>query len=610
MPETVIDNITEQSTDQHNAQLANIQALSRTALESLGIAAQHYYGADDHFIGRAFDGEHRLIISRQGEERHSTNEDVGNGEDIEAALHDSLTRMRTLETVRTKPITQIEMTESAAVYFTSLEHYSPRVAPSRDAYPVPSYLEGLMTDSLHSDATYANTVKHEGWQTEIRSILEGYLSTDPAGKELLDTLKISSLSHLTPEQAVKLSAAFVQNVSKYSYGDVVAKEGATRADNSTAIELLREGISKKDDQTWEGNGVCRNIASNVKAVFEALKATQAELSMLNNTYVVSNGGADGAGYNDKRRDIRESIKLDTAGHAWNTFVTIDAKGSAVATIIDATWALGHDVDSGLEHTDRTDERAVAPMIRLFEQSTVKPQAFESLSHDLARLVNRREANPRLAQAERDNIREYVTTQYLKAAAQLPEIPEGHILPDVFMSTAYRMRGQLEEGEVATLFTLVKANGMLEKDRLKLLIKGFGSDRKVSLPEWRRAEDLVFKDDELQELTYEAIGGERTSQIAELSGKFRMRLRQLHPETLPAFDPYNRKIDAQELGHIASQSGIHENDPKTILRTMKSKLKNAAGDPAIYDAVVAGHSDYDLAQNFRTIITALRKRQAN
>lgn len=608
MTETVIDKIPEQGAFQQEAQAASIQALSRTALEGLGVAAQHYYGANGHFMGKTFDGEHRLIVNLQDEGGHATNEAVGNGEDTEAALHDSLTQMRTLETVRTKPITYIEMNESASVYFTTLAHYNPRVAPSRNAYPVPSYLEGVMTDSEHGDATYANTVKQEGWQTEVRSVLEGYLTSDSAGKELLDTLKISSLDHLTPEQAVKLSAAFVQNVSKYSQADLGVK-GATRADNATAIELLKEGISKKDDPTWEGNGVCRNIASSVKAVFESLKATQGELSMLNNTYVVFDGGADGAGYRDKREDSF-STSLDATGHAWNTFITIDAEGSAIATIIDATWALGRDANSAVQHLDRTEQRAAAPMVQLFEQSTTKPQAFEGLSYYLAQLVNRSATNSRLSQAQRDDIREYATTQYLRAAAQLPETPEGHTLPDTFMSAAYRMRGQLEKEEVATLFALDKAGGSLERDRLGRLIKGYDSDRKVSLPGWKMAENLVFKDDELQELAYEAVGKERTLQLAESDGGFRMRLRQQHPELLPAFDPYNQSADAQELAHIASQSGINERDPKTILRTMNRTLKNAAGDPAIYDAIVAGRSDYDLAQNFRAITTALRKKQAN
>ncbi|MCA1806769.1 MAG: hypothetical protein LC687_02735, partial [Actinobacteria bacterium] len=556
------------------------------------------------FIGKTPDGEHRIIIGSASEEGATNKEVVGVGKDVELALHDSLEKMRTLETVRTRSLAHIEMTDSSFASFTTLEHYNPKVAPSRETYPVPDYLEATITDSGNGNHTYRNTVEKEGWQTEIRTVLADYLQNDSGGQQLVESLKIRSLSHLTPEQAVKLSAAFVQNVSRYTQEDVGQKD-LSRADQSTTAELLREGIANRKDPNWKGNGVCRNVASNVKAVFESLKATQTDLSMLNNTYAVYGAGADGAGYADSRVDQFSTSFAERSGHAWNTFVTVDKEGSAVSTIIDATWALGKDAGSAIEHLDRTEVRAVGQLMQLFEKSEVKTEAFVGLTDYVQRLIRNTSVNRQLSESGREGIRENVTTEYLKAAAQLPEMPEDFNLPEAIVSSAYRSRGKLEHEEVATLFALDKASGGFEQERIKGVIAGYDSKRKVPIPGWKSAENLVFADDDLQALAYEAVGEQRVNQLSEQSGAFRARQREVRPETLPAFDASERPADAQELSHFASQNGIHDKDPKTIMRQFNNRLKKLVGDDAVYDAIVAGRNDYDLAKNFSGIVKALR-----
>jgi len=607
MSETIHSPIAEQAAGYHEAQAARVQPmLSRAALEGVGVAAQHFYGADGHFVGKTSLGEHRLLIARPHEDGGSRNEAVGSGYDAETALHDSLKVMRSLETVKTKSLAHIEMTETASVDFASFAHYSPKVAPSRDAYPVPGHLEDMLADDNAGIETYTNTVDNEGWQAEIRTVLNSYVAHDPEGRSLAEGLKISSLDHLTPEQAVKLSAAFVQNVSKYT-NDTSGKPDGSRADGLAAPDLLREGIDRKSDPTWEGNGVCRNIASNVKAVFESLKQTQGELSMLNNTYAVYGSGAKGAGYADKRQD-GFSMSFDGSGHAWNTFVTVDSKGSAVATIIDATWALGKDADTAVEHLDHTDVRAASQIVELFQKSERKTEAFDGLSYYTDQLLRGSLVNKNLGPSQRDNLRDYAVTEYLKAAQQVDRIPADYELPASIMTGACRLRGQLERQEVATLFDLDRAGGSWQRDRLKSLIAGYDAKRNVEIPEWVQAKNLIFSDSELQELAYEAVGSERVAQLAETSGNFRMRLRQQHPGELPAFDPYVRQADAQELRHIAARGGIHDNDPKAIMRSMNRTIKRLAGDDAVAEAIVAGRSEYDLATSFQAITSALRKRQ--
>ena len=587
------------------AQAARVRPLvSRAALEGVGVAAQHFHGGDDHFIGKTSLGEHRLLVAQTQKDGGLHHEAVGSGHDVESALRDSLNVMRSLETVRTRSLVHIEMSGASSVDFTSFAHYNPKVAPGRDSYPVPSSLEAMLADDKAGQDTYTRTLETEGWQTELRGIVDNYVAHTPAGQKLAESLKIRSLDHLTPEQGVKLSAAVVQNLSKYSKNSAGEPSG-DRADGMTTPELLREGIAKKDDPSWEGNGVCRNIASNVKAVFESLKQTQGELSMLNNTYAVYGGGSDGTGYADKRAD-NHHMALQREGHAWNTFVTIDAKGSAVATIIDATWALDQDADTALEHLDRTEVRAAAQIAGLFQRSERKTEAFGELTYYTDRLLRASGVNRQLTPKQQSDLREYAVTEYLRAAGQVEHLPEAYELPDSVMVAAYRLRAQLQNHEVENLFKLERAGGPVAADRMKALIRGYDQERdKAAMPQWQMAENLVFRDEELQELAYEAVGPERVAQLAELGARFRMRLRQQHPEKLPHFDPHARKADALELHTFASQEGIHDKDPDVIMRTMKRTIKRLAGDEADAKAIMAGRSDYDLAASFGEITRELR-----
>lgn len=606
MPDTIEQNPLADPNQLPLGRGAVVLAIGSIGLSGVEISAGHFYGGDEHFIGKTPDGEHRVIIGSAPEKGTTKKETVGVGKDVESALHDSLERMRTLETVRTRSLAHIEMTDSSFASFTTLEHYNPKVAPSRETHPLPGYLEAVLTDSTNGNNTYRNTVEKEGWQTELRAVLADYLQDDPSGQQLVSSLKIRSLSHLTPEQAVKLSAAFVQNVSKYTKEDVGSKE-LTTADQSTAVELLKEGIANRQDPNWKGNGVCRNVASNVKAVFEALKATQTDLSMLNNTYAVYGGGEDGAGYADSRADSNTLSLRERSGHAWNTFVTIDSEGSSVATIIDATWALDGDAGSAIRHLDRTEVRAAAQLMQLFEKSEAKSEAFWSLTDYVQKLIRSSAVSRQLSDSGREGLREYVTTEYLKVAARVEELPDGFTLPDAVVGSAYRLRGKLEHKEIETLFGLDRAGGGLEQERLKGIIAGYDSKRKVPIPHWKSAENLIFDDEDLQQLAYEAVGNERVTRLAEQSGRFRVRLRELRPDALPPFNASERRADAQELSHFAEQNGIHDKDPNIIMKRFHSTLKRVADDDNVYEAIVAGRSDYELAKNFSSIVKALRSR---
>lgn len=203
MTETVNQTIPELDPTAIEAQSVHVQpALSRAVLEGVGVAAQHFYGADNHFVGKTTLGEHRLLVARSQRDGELRNEAVGIGYNTDTALHDSLKMMRSLETVRTKSLAHIVMTETSSVDFTSFAHYSPKVAPSRNAYPIPGHLEDMLTDDKAGITTYENTAGKEGWQTEVRGLLNDYVANDPAGRTLIESLKISSLDLATSFQAI------------------------------------------------------------------------------------------------------------------------------------------------------------------------------------------------------------------------------------------------------------------------------------------------------------------------------------------------------------------------------------------------------------------------
>ncbi len=45
----------------------------------------------------------------------------------------------------------------------------------------------------------------------------------------------------------------------------------------------------------------------------------------------------------------------------------------------------------------------------------------------------------------------------------------------------------------------------------------------------------------------------------------------------------------------------------IMRRLHGTLKRVTGDDNVYEAIVAGRTDYDLAKNFGTIVKALRSK---
>ncbi len=587
----------EQPVSSHRA----LPVASRFTIDTVFGAAASFRGGSAPFIGRTLNGEHRVIIDR---------ETVGSGVDVEAAVADTLNGMRSLETIRTKSLATIKITPTSSVSFTALEHYSPRIAPSTEAYPVPDSLKALHSNEVEGGyQTYQNTTRHEGWQSELRGIVEGYITNTPAGRKLAESLKLQSLSHLTPEQAVKLSTAVIQSVSKYSYADIAKDRpaGPTRADNSTTMDLLREGIANVNKPDWQGNGVCRNFSANVAAVFESLKATQSELSMLRNTYAIMSRGSDGEGYMDARQNPHHISIKPEPGHAWTPFYTVDSSGSAVVTLVDSTWALGTDAESAIQAMDYTNERAALMISSLFEQSENKSEAFIGLTHYYQRLAQSTTVNSRLRPADKERVREFALTEYLKAASEVEDLSDTGSIPSVMMSTAYQMRQKLEKSEIEALYRIDTATDNTERERLSRIIQGYSQGDGVIFSPAHLADRLNFRDNDLQRLAFSAVGPERITQFADSNGRFRARLRDLDPSALPPFDARTNPADARELAELAEATNlnIRERDPNSIIRRVTQRIRRATdGNEALFNAVTVGRSEYDLVKHAGAIVRSL------
>lgn len=265
------------------------------------------------------------------------------------------------EKLMQKPLLEVQTGENEKIAFFQLDAFNPRVAPSKQPHEIPdsikTYLmsKGRLDGTEPSASTYQETIKEKDWKQKLFSFVSSYLEKD--GAETLKELGIEHLDALTPKQAIDLATRIVIDLTKYKWsdtkeakGDISLKPEKSGADKNTVQQLLQEGLNRRNDPDWEGNGVCRNFASLVKAVFEALKANQTRFSQLHDTYALYERGMDEFAPKRQKENVME---MDRTGHAWNTFVTVSREGAANATIIDATWAKRNLDTKGVEGLDHT-----------------------------------------------------------------------------------------------------------------------------------------------------------------------------------------------------------------------------------------------------------------
>lgn len=561
----------------------------------LADSIQSFYGATNAYLGRDINsGDIRSVIRKQD----GSNEVIANTSNVGDTLQETLEAMHSIEKAVTSPIMFVKI-DGKTTSFTELKHYNPRIAPTLEAYEVPQHLESILEDTGGGMKTYERTVAQEGWETALFEQVSTFLNSDGAGVKLMRDLDITSLNSLTPEQAVKLSLGIVQSVSKYSWiqEEGVYKPGGIQEDDMTTMELLAEGIDHHNETDWAGNGVCRNVASNVKALFESLKANQSDLSMLHNTYAVYSAAYGGETYGKRERDDNTKflLKKDPSGHAWNTFVTVDKSGGSNITIVDATWAMGSNVDGSLKEPDYTMERMFESATALVAEADDKVDAAWAMSDYLNKFTR---GMPGESNQVREQKQQFALTEWLKIAPILVEagiqsVPTGAI------GAAYRLGAKLDKSELQTLFTVHEAGWIDTFDA----ILGKYIDGKSAMSTVQR---LIVTNDNLQRAIYEKLGSQ-AELYANQSTDFRIRLRELQTGVLPDFDPTNNVADKSELSSLMRDAGLFSMGDKYYGDVVRAGLLKAAdGRQDVITNLTTGMSDYDILRHYREIRLAATK----
>ncbi len=544
------------------------------------------------------------------------------------------------------PILEIKTGEAEQVSFSDFENFNPKVSPAESPRHISPAVEKyiLQKEKLAGEAisasTYQETIKDEGWQRKIYSFVSTWLAEE--GKEAAADLRVENLDLLTPRQAVDLTTRLVVELSKYKWSDV---KGGSKADQSTTLDLLKEGLANKDNDEWEGNGVCRNFASMTKAVFEALKANQTKFSRLRNTYCLYDNGMDEFAPKRENKNVED---VGRAGHTWNTFVTI-SKNEANATIIDTTWAK-RNLDTGeVEGLDYTLTR-MEPIIHQIatELSTDAPDKEAQLNHifsyyQLKMEVPSRTLVPvdeldaeqkdhykRIAEknlAGRYDLSQLSENQIIQAGQQLiifseteeqkeenqffisrvldiiktqeelPPIPDSllKVLGEEYQVLA-------EDSDFTEIETLWRISKQHEDFPFSDILKNYLKDKRLT--EYH-SQELIFADDGLQRLVFEKIKTHpKFEEFMETSPSFRTRMREVLPELLPNFSPGTNEADAEELKHLIDRSRfrylfippqLNEESVTNFFIKTRETLRNI--NPEIYKQIADGLDDYELMKRY-------------
>jgi hypothetical protein len=510
---------------------------------------------------------------------------------------------------------ELQTADNEKVAFSDFDSFNPQVAPSEHAHEIPSSIQTFVMKQekvagTHPSAgTYQETIKEKDWDSKLYTFVDSYLQGK--GATIFKELGIKHLDSLTPRQSVELSTRIVIELSKYDMTsdqkqppDQALKPQKTRADLNTAQQLLREGQSMQGMPNWEGNGVCRNFASTVKAVFEALKMHQTKFNQLRDTHCLFEEGHDDA-FAPKRKK-RNSEEVHREGHAWNTFITVSRTGSANATIVDATWAK-RDLETrkvtGLDHTLTRMEPAVHEIGK--SMGDASPQKTEQLSHILSYYALKME-RPGGAGGSRtaDQEKPYLASRALELLSKqgIPdEIPPG--LCDTLTREYEKISPDADPSEIETLWKISQKHPQINISRI---LKGYLNNKQL---DDYHAPDVLFRDDELQKKVFEEIKQRpEFEQFLKTSPKFRVRTREVVPPLFIGFSPETKPEDAQELIYLVQQSQYLNRYGHLLNRLQPSadqvtklfaraRQTLAQLNPLQYDTAVSQLENYSIIKNY-------------
>lgn len=519
------------------------------------------------------------------------------------------------ERLTQNPILEISMGNNEKIAFSALDCFNPIVAPSKRAHEVPKSIEEYLLKKevlAHAGSgTYHKTVDEEGWERKLYSFISSYLEKD--GVETAEQLGIRNLDALTPRQAIELATQVVIDLTKYKKSDMTRKE-ETEADRSSALELLREGQLRRNNSDWEGNGVCRNFACLVKAVFESLKANQTSFSRLRNTYCLYEVGTEDDFDKKMSGDIDRRYKTlqpERALHAYNSFVTISREGDADTVIVDATWGSRNLETKKVENLDYTLTRMEGTIFKIFSKNQQEiPHKEEQLKHVLSfymlMMEKTTESDNQVGQEE---VRYFYTTRAVKLMS-LEGIPKD--LPKPFVKLIeqdyLKLASNADPLDIETLYKISQNSPDLN---FIGIFSAYFEDRPLSD---YHADALIFRDENLQIAAFEELRLKKGfDDFLKESPKFRIRMREVAPQLFTDFSPSTKKEDERELQYlIASQQIINsriidlENPSEESSKSFFNKGRRSlrAINEQLYDEKYAGLSDYQLVKQYDEIYREL------
>ncbi len=525
------------------------------------------------------------------------------------------------ERITHRPIMEIQLASDEKIAFSEFSGFNPDVAPSKTTHKIPESILNYMTKNGRLDGsgksadTYQHTIEEEGWETKLFSFLTSYLQN--YGTETATELGIENLDSLTPKQAVELSTQIVIDLTKYKHSDVVdviepqlgklnKKNLKTEADKSTALQLLQEGLNNNlySNPEWEGNGICRNFAGVVKAVFEALKANQTQFSRLNNTYCLYESGHE---YDMKKKQLSDYSSLES-GHAWNTFITVSKEGTANASIVDATWAERNLETKQIERFDFTLDR-MEPLVFAAGEglSSDNPNKLEDLkrilSYYLMAIESPPDKSPRL---DRLNAEEFLASRALDLM-RLQGVPEE--LPPVLIEklSKYYQQMHIDKLYSTEIETLYKVSQKYPDLNIENILSSY-IERRLHSPSLIKGRSFLVDDNDLQAIIFDRIKSDKTFDDYLNKSEFRFRVRKVSPHLLPDFSPTTRPEDLEELNylinrtqglkHYRKQSSLQTDEVDVFFKKIRTDFRSI--NPTRYDQEIKDLDDHQLASRYNEL----------
>jgi hypothetical protein len=560
-----------------------------------------------------------LINSRTGHYLGTTHRDF---ESWQQAKEFFLQQIEGEEKLTQKPLLEIQTSENEKIAFSDLDAFNPQVMPSEQAHEIPASIEKYLlgkeklAGSEPGASTYQETVKEKDWEKKLFSFISHYLEND--GAETVKQLRIEHLESLTPKQAIELATQIVIDLTKYEDrnakeqdNDLFARPEKTKADQSTVSQLLKEGQLRRNDSDWEGNGVCRNFASSVKAVFEALKANQTKFNRLRDTYCLYEDGAETFA---PRRGKKNVFEINKTGHAWNTFVTVSREGAANAVIVDTTWAKRNLETKKIEGLDYTLTRMESVVNAIGQElQETAPDKEEQLKHILSFYVLKMEKPGSVGGfISPEEEKQFYATRALELMTR-QGVPQDLPKPlvEAIGQEYLKINGDADRAEIETIYKISQSNPDLD---FRNIFKNYLKNKRL---ENYHADALIFREDDLQRVVFEEIKINKDfDKFLKESPRFRIRMREAIPQLFIDFSPITKPEDLLELKYIVGRQDMlrnyeyiinprkpSEENIKSFFEKARELLK--AVNPQKYEDSFAKLDDYQLVKQFGRIYEELK-----